>query len=1021
MAKITTTELVNKIFAFCEAYSGIELFPYQAQFGKRIIRSVLENDGDEITALFSRQCLVGDTLVHMADGTKKPIKEVKVGEKVLAFDYNTLVEREVIDSYRVGKREVYKLILKSGYEIECTLNHRFLDRGTKMFKELARFEAGDEIGYLDENGKTKFSRIKSITFMGEKETYDLEVEGAENFIANNILVHNSGKSETVATISGGLAIILPTLANMPMFVTDKRLDMFKNGIMIGIFAPTLRQAQITFSRMKKRMNSAHAQAILSDPEINISFDVSNGQNIILSNGSLICSQTASEGSNIEGDSYMLIIVDESQDVGNFKYTKCLSEDTEVWLPDGSKATIKDVVENKMDVVTLDGSKTPDEFYNNGIQPVYELTLSNGRKIEATENHQFYVRRRIGNRVPKWDTVSNIEVGDTIAVPKEVPYFGDKYNQRQGQLVGFMLGDGCMTGDSPMICVNKKVRDYIISYLLRDFENTEYKETTYNEQKDLSEGYFKRISRKGNKEGELKLFLKELGIWGLKGSEKTITPQIFNASKSFLKGLVMGLIESDGSISNNEIVFSNTSESLVRGFQDILLKFGIPSRVSVREQNGDFGKNPKPIWSCTIKSKEGILKFFGEFELFTKQKKLIQLVRKIEAKNGNRKVVNDVRRGKFRDDIYFERVVSKKLIGEKPTYCLKVEGRNFIANGIVSSNSISPMGAFYNATKVLIGTATTQKGFFYESIERNKKEYANGGKRNHFEYDYKTVIKYNPKYEKYIEGEKKRIGEHADEFQMSYNLKWILERGMFVSGKLFDELADPHRGLSIMDTKKSHVVGIDLGKKQDSTVITVLEVDWDNPTIVDKAQEAGVPDYIAYPVFIKAWKEIQGDNWNEQYDIIMDFLSNFNVVRIVMDATGVGDAIYDRLRANLNFEVIPYVISRQSKSDLYKHLNSEFRAKRVRYPADEETRETLEFRKFQQQFLDLEKGYSGQLMVVSHPNIAGAHDDYCDSLALAVWGAKGDEVYRPVTEKENFYKKASSNFVQAINRFTAKRR
>ena len=45
VAKITTTELVNKILRFCEAYSGIELFPYQAQFGKRIIRSVLRMMG----------------------------------------------------------------------------------------------------------------------------------------------------------------------------------------------------------------------------------------------------------------------------------------------------------------------------------------------------------------------------------------------------------------------------------------------------------------------------------------------------------------------------------------------------------------------------------------------------------------------------------------------------------------------------------------------------------------------------------------------------------------------------------------------------------------------------------------------------------------------------------------------------------------------------------------------------------------------------------------------------------------
>ena len=157
MARITTTELVNKIFAFCEAYSGVEFFPYQAQFGKRIIRSVLENDGEEITALFSRQCLVGDTLVHMADGTKKPIKEVEIGDTVLAFDYNRIVERKVIDSYKVlGNREVYRLRLKSGYEIFCTINHRFLDLGTKMFKELARFEAGDEIGYIDNKGKTTF-------------------------------------------------------------------------------------------------------------------------------------------------------------------------------------------------------------------------------------------------------------------------------------------------------------------------------------------------------------------------------------------------------------------------------------------------------------------------------------------------------------------------------------------------------------------------------------------------------------------------------------------------------------------------------------------------------------------------------------------------------------------------------------------------------------------------------------------------------------------------------------------------
>ena len=43
--RVPTTELVNRIFSFCEIYSGKTLFPYQEQFSKRVIRSVLTNDG----------------------------------------------------------------------------------------------------------------------------------------------------------------------------------------------------------------------------------------------------------------------------------------------------------------------------------------------------------------------------------------------------------------------------------------------------------------------------------------------------------------------------------------------------------------------------------------------------------------------------------------------------------------------------------------------------------------------------------------------------------------------------------------------------------------------------------------------------------------------------------------------------------------------------------------------------------------------------------------------------------------
>ena len=53
--KMPTADIVLLVYAFCEALSGIKFFPYQAELVKRIIRSLLDNDGEEITSLWSRQ------------------------------------------------------------------------------------------------------------------------------------------------------------------------------------------------------------------------------------------------------------------------------------------------------------------------------------------------------------------------------------------------------------------------------------------------------------------------------------------------------------------------------------------------------------------------------------------------------------------------------------------------------------------------------------------------------------------------------------------------------------------------------------------------------------------------------------------------------------------------------------------------------------------------------------------------------------------------------------------------------
>ena len=538
---IPTTELVNRIFNFCEAYSGKVMYPYQAQFSKRIIRSVLENDGAELTALFSRQ---------------------------------------------------------------------------------------------------------------------------------------SGKTETVAITVGGLMIILPQLANMPMFLNDTRLQLFKDGLWVGVFAPSLRQAQTTYTRMKNRLQCKEALAILNDPDFRLDFTTSNGQTVALSNGSFCTAITASDTSNIEGESFKFIICEECQDISNFKIRK----------------------------------------------------------------------------------------------------------------------------------------------------------------------------------------------------------------------------------------------------------------------------------------------------------------------------------------------------------------------------SIHPMGAAYNATICKIGTATTFKGDFYEAIERNKADFKNGKLpiKNHFEYNYKVVMKYNPKYEKYIEREKRSLGETSDEFRLSYNLEWIISRGMFVD---IDEV-EKTCGNTLLDRvysdlRATHVVGIDVGggssknkKEADSTIITVVEVDWDKPVLMETSVDEETQEdivYLAYNTYIKDWYEISpeiAEDYEEQYQIIMDYLKNFKIARLVVDATREA-SLGQRIRANVKYEVVLFTFSSKSKSEIYKHLQTEIKTGRAIFPRGKETVETREYRKFTQQLADLQKSYSGSYLVVSHPDERNAHDDYPDSWALALWGTKDkgqvdNTETRNRQEVLNAHRKPTS-FSRSRNHLTGKRR
>ena len=296
-----------------------------------------------------------------------------------------------------------------------------------------------------------------------------------------------------------------------------------------------------------------------------------------------------------------------------------------------------------------------------------------------------------------------------------------------------------------------------------------------------------------------------------------------------------------------------------------------------------------------------------------------------------------------------------------------------ADDFVVSKSISPMLAYYSGTMVKTGTPTTNKNNFYRSIQLNKRrQTARSRRQNHFEWDWREVAKINENYGKFIKKEMLRIGEDSDEFQMSYNCKWLLERGMFITSTIMDELGDTSAEIVQAWHRTPVVVGVDPARKMDSTVVTVVWVDWDRP------DEFGYFDHR-----VLNWLELQGDDWEDQYFQIVNFLSNYDVLTVGVDANGVGDAVAQRLKLLLpNSEVHSVGSSQQEQSKRWKHLKALIDRRMISWPAHAHTRRLSRWRRFYQQMTDLETKFTGPNFMAAAPDEAHAHDDYPDSLAIA---------------------------------------
>jgi len=172
-----------------------------------------------------------------------------------------------------------------------------------------------------------------------------------------------------------------------------------------------------------------------------------------------------------------------------------------------------------------------------------------------------------------------------------------------------------------------------------------------------------------------------------------------------------------------------------------------------------------------------------------------------------------------------------------------------------------------------------------------------------------------------------------------------------------EIIDPGC-LSNVKAGHQYVIGVDIAKHNDFTVITVMD-------------KSVVPHPIVY---IDRFNQI---DWNLQKARIVNIAKRYNNARIVLDSTSVGSPISDDLkRAGVHIQ--DFTFTRKSKPELVEKLTISIEQRKIRIPDNEDLIDEL--------------GAYGYKMTesgnVTYSAPIGLHDDMVMSLALAVWPLKG---------------------------------
>lgn len=297
-------------------------------------------------------------------------------------------------------------------------------------------------------------------------------------------------------------------------------------------------------------------------------------------------------------------------MGPMKRGKCEKSNNILVLETGRQITLEEYIKSncKDKVIALNEQTqkfeaiTPSDFFDNGIKKCYRITTKTGRYTSTTYNHQYLT-------ATGWKKLEDIKIGEYIAVPKKLNFFGkkqiDKYLLR---FLAYMMADGSCTGIQPVFTKYSSV-------IRSDFKKC---------CKELGVSFHHLKETKGSVglRQPASDILKKYGFKGVLSKDKTIPDIIMESSKDSIREFLRVFFTCDGSIfkanSGYNIELTLASEKLIDQISHLLIRFGIVHK----KDKGENQLNGKifPHWTISIKCQEYVDLFLREIGFDEPKKK-----------------------------------------------------------------------------------------------------------------------------------------------------------------------------------------------------------------------------------------------------------------------------------------------------------------------------------------------------------------------------------------------------------------